>query len=165
VQRSDVLSIADRLAIHELLARYAWALDTGDSDALVACFAPNAVVIEEVFEDADVWEGHEGVRRMMAHYASAPGFPGRQHHVSQTIIEGEATHACVRSFAMVTECHGEPPYLLRFAGYYLDQVVHLDFRWLFAERRIRLWDGEVLKRFPGHGHWVPRRRPPELVVR
>jgi ketosteroid isomerase-like protein len=43
--------VADRLDIHELLARYAWALDTGDLDGLVACFTPDAVVIEEVFED------------------------------------------------------------------------------------------------------------------
>jgi len=72
----------------------------------------------------------------------------------------------VRSFVFVTECHGEPPYLLRFTGWYDDYVVReADGAWRFRSRTIRLWDGEVLKNFPGRGKWVPRKRPPELVRR
>ena len=41
---------------------------------------------EEVFEDPDVWEGHDGIRGLMKHYANAPGFPGRQHHVTQVQV-------------------------------------------------------------------------------
>jgi ketosteroid isomerase-like protein len=59
---SAALSVADRIAIQDLIARYAWALDTGDVDALVRCFTRDCAVIEEVFEDPDRWEGHEGVR-------------------------------------------------------------------------------------------------------
>jgi hypothetical protein len=51
------LTTEDRIAINDLLAAYAWALDTGDVDALVACFTLDAVVIEEVFETPDRWEG------------------------------------------------------------------------------------------------------------
>ena len=36
------LTIADRIAISDLLAEYAWALDTGDVDRVVQCFTPNA---------------------------------------------------------------------------------------------------------------------------
>ncbi len=161
----SAVPVADRLEIHELLARYAWALDTGDLDGLVACFTPDAVLIEEVFEDPDRWEGHEGIRRLAQHYASAPGFPGRQHHISQVLIDGDASTAKVRAFTFVTECHGEPPYLLRFAGYYEDRVAKRQGEWLFTERVIRLWDGPVLARFPGHGEYKPRKRPPELRVR
>jgi len=161
----SAVPVADRLEIHELLARYAWALDTGDLDGLVACFTPDAVLIEEVFEDPDRWEGHEGIRRLAQHYSSAPGFPGRQHHISQVLIDGDASTAKVRAFTFVTECHGEPPYLLRFAGYYEDKVAKRQGEWLFTERVIRLWDGPVLARFPGHGEYKPRKRPPELRVR
>jgi hypothetical protein len=132
---------------------------------LVACFTPDAVIIEEVLEDPDRWEGHEGIRALGRRYANAAGFPGRQHHVSQVLIDGDAERASVRAFAFVTECRGEPPYLLRFAGYYLDKVRKQQGRWLFTHRVIRLWDGEVLARFPGHGDYRPRKRPPELVVR
>ena len=158
------LTIADRIAINDLLAEYAWALDTGDVDALVACFTPDAVVIEEVFEDPDRWEGCENIRRFAEHYRSVPNFPGRQHHVSQLIVKGNSKDCSARSFAFVTECQGEPPYTLRFAGYYEDKLVKLRKRWLFRERIIRLWDGEILARFPGRGQRTPRKRPPELAI-
>jgi len=160
------LTIEDRIAINDLLARYAWALDTGDVDGFVACFTPTAVVIEEVFEEPDRWEGAEGIRRLGEHFRTVPNFPGRQHHVSQLLVEGDGERCAARSFALVSECRGEPPYLIRFAGYYDDQLVKSGGRWLFQQRIIRLWDGEVLKRFPGHdGKRVVRKRPAELTVK
>ena len=157
--------ITIRLALQDLIADYSWALDTGDTDAFVKCFTEDAVVIEEVFEEPDIWRGHDGIRALANHYFSAEGFPGRQHHVSQTQYTGCSNDTVtMRSFAFVTECHGEPPYLLRFAGWYDDEVRRLTAsgQWLFARRTIRLWDGEILKNFPGHGEWQPRKRPDSL---
>jgi hypothetical protein len=160
------LTTEDRIAINDLLARYAWALDTGDVDEFVACFTPTAIVTEEVFEEPDRWEGTDGIRALIQHFRSVPNFPGRQHHVSQLLVEGDASRCSARSFVFVTECRGEPPYILRFAGYYHDQLVKSNGRWLFQQRIIRLWDGEVLAGFPGHGgKRTPRKRPPELAVK
>jgi ketosteroid isomerase-like protein len=159
------LTTEDRIAINDLLAAYAWALDTGDVEALVACFTPDAVVIEEVFEDPDRWEGHENIRRFGEHFRNVPNFPGRQHHLTQSVVKGDSERCSVRSFALVTECQGEPPYVIRFAGYWDDQLAKVAGHWLFTERIIRLWDGEVLARFPGRGKTIPRKRPPELVVK
>jgi ketosteroid isomerase-like protein len=159
------LTLEDRFAIQDLVARYAWALDTGDIDGLIACFTPDARMVEEVFEDPDVWVGHEGIRKVSEHYRNSKGFPGRQHHTSQLQVEGDGERCTARSFVFVTECHGEPPYLLRFCGYYQDSIVKTASGWLFDERIIRLWDGEILKAFPGKGEWIPRKRPPELVVK
>lgn len=159
------LTVEDRFAIQDLLARYAWALDTGDVEGLVACFTPDARMTEEVFEDPDVWVGHDDIRRLSQHYRNAPNFPGRQHHLSQLILDGDGERCRSKAFAMVTECHGEPPYLIRFTGYWDDLLVKADGRWLIAERTVRLWDGPVLKNFPGRGEWVPRKRPPELVIK
>ncbi|MBT9447171.1 MAG: nuclear transport factor 2 family protein [Hyphomonadaceae bacterium] len=161
------LDVTDRFAIQDLLAAYGWALDTGDVEALVACFMPDALLIEEVFEEPDIWEGHDGIRRLAEHYRNAPGFPGRQHHVTQTQYAPQADGSVtLRSFAFVTECDGEPPYLLRFAGWYDDLVVKGDDeKWRFERRTVRLWDGEVLKLFPGRGEWKPRKRPDSLKIR
>ncbi|HUE11195.1 MAG TPA: nuclear transport factor 2 family protein [Steroidobacteraceae bacterium] len=160
------LAVEDRFAITDLLTAYSWALDTGDPDALASLFTADATVLEEVFEDPDVWHGREAIRRLSEHYRNAAGFPGRQHHVSQSMFEPDGGGVRVRSFVFVTECHGEPPYLLRFTGWYDDYVVReADGAWRFRSRTIRLWDGEVLKNFPGRGKWVPRKRPPELVRR
>lgn len=161
------LAMEDRLALMDLIADYSWALDTGDEDALVACFTPDAVMSEEVFDEPDIWEGHQGIRGLMRHYASAPGFPGRQHHVTQSKYSPQADGSVkIKSFAFVTECEGEPPYLLRFTGWYDDHAVKGDDGiWRFQRRTVRLWDGEVLKNFPGKGEWVARKRPASLVIK
>src|ERR1700728_3235594 len=149
------LTTEDRIAINDLLAAYAWALDTGDVDALGACFTPNGGVNEEVFEEPDCWEGHANIRQFAQHFRSVPNFPGRQHHIPNSVVTGDSARCAVRSFALVTECQGEPPYVIRFAGYWDDKLAKVDGKWLFTERVIRLWDGEVLARFPGRG----QRRP------
>ena len=161
------IATEDRFALIDLIAAYGWALDTGDTEALVACFTPDARMVEEVFEDADVWLGHEGIRALAAHYFGAPGFPGRQHHVTQTQYFPDGVDKVrMKSFAFVTECEGEPPYLLRFAGWYEDLAVRCeDGEWRFSARTIRLWDGAVLAKFPGRGEWVPRKRPESLRIR
>lgn len=161
------LAVEDRLALQDLIAAYSWALDTGDADGLVDCFTEDARMVEEVFEDPDIWEGHDGIRGLMRHYGNAPGFPGRQHHVTQVQYFPESEAACrMRSFAFVTECEGEPPYTLRFTGWYDDLAVKgADGRWRFRQRSVRLWDGEVLRNFPGRGRWVARKRPDSLVIR
>ncbi len=159
------LSIADRLALQDLIAAYSWALDTGDVDGLVACFTADARMVEEVFEDPDIWEGHDGIRALAEHYRNAPGFPGRQHHVTQVqYIPEDDGGVKMRGFAFVTECEGEPPYLLRFAGWYDDHAIR-DTDGRFRTRTVRLWDGEVLKNFPGRGQWVARQRPESLRIR
>ena len=63
------LRLEDRIALQDLIAAYSWALDTGDAEGLVACFTEDCVMSEDVFEDPDVWEGHEGIRGLMKHYA------------------------------------------------------------------------------------------------
>lgn len=161
------LSIEDRLGLQDLIANYSWALDTGDADALVECFTADCVMSEEVFDEPDIWEGHAGIRGLMAHYANAAGFPGRQHHVTQIQYRPQADGSVMlRSFAFVTECEGEPPYLLRFAGWYDDHAVRdTDGEWRFKRRTVRLWDGQVLEKFPGRGNWVPRKRPDSLIIK
>lgn len=164
---TTAIRIEDRLAIQDLLAAYAWALDTGDVEGLVACFTPDTRMVEEVFEDPDIWEGHEGIRGLAKHYFNAPGFAGRQHHTTQLqFFPKDSDTIALRSFAFVTECKGEPPYILRFTGYYEDVVVRgTDGQWRFKARTIRLWDGAILKNFPGHGQWVPRKRPESLIIK
>lgn len=156
----------DRFDIQDLFARYSWALDTGEPDALAATFAPDGRLIEEVFEEPDIWEGRAGVHAMSRHYMASPNFPGRQHHATMPLYEPLGPDRCnAKSFVFVTEVHGEPPMVLRFSGYYLDELVRLDGEWLFQSRIIRLWDGAILSNFPGKGDWVPRKRPPDLVVK
>lgn len=164
MERSARLSVEDRLDIQELLARYAWTFDMGDVDGFVACFTEDAILCEDAFEEPDRWTGADGIRAMAQFFFSRPSFPGRQHHVTHILIEGNDDAAVVRSFCLVTDCKGEPPFPVRFAGHYLDEVVRTDLGWRFRSRLIRDWSGEALAGFPNQsGVKVPRARPPELV--
>ncbi len=129
------LAVEDRFALQDLIAAYSWALDTGDVEGLVACFTEDARMIEEVFEDPDIWIGHDGIRGLARHYFNAPGFPGRQHHVTQVQYTPQPDGSvAMRSFAFVTECEGEPPYLLRFTGWYQDVAVKQNGAWRASSR-------------------------------
>jgi hypothetical protein len=59
------LTTEDRFGLADLIADYSWALDTGDADALVECFTADCLMSEEVFDDPDIWNGHEGIRGLM----------------------------------------------------------------------------------------------------
>jgi hypothetical protein len=162
---TSTLSADDRFAIKNLMARYAWALDTGDVEAFVACFTCDGVLVEHAFAEPDLWQGHDGLRRLAGQYLGIPGFAGRQHYCGNTLVTGQpGGRAHARSFALVTECHGAPPYQLRFCGYFDDEIVLREGQWLFERRTLRLWDGEVLERFPGRGEYVPARRRPEMAL-
>ncbi len=166
MQTTETLTATDRLEIHELYARYAWALGMGDVDAFVACFAADAVLSDDVFEEVDTWVGHQEIRKMIELFRSGPNFAGRQHHVSHILIEGNGSHANAKSFCFVTHCIGEPPFAIKMVGYYVDVVVKSSGKWLFQERVIRDWSGPILKGIPGQsGIKRPRKRPPDLALK
>jgi hypothetical protein len=146
---SQSLTPEDRCAIEDLMARYAWSLDTGDVDAFVDCFATDGAMVEEVFGEPAAWEGTAAIRRLAQSYREIPDFAGRQHHganLQVTAFTEGRVHA--RSFVFVTECRGDPPHALRFCGWFDDELVRIDDRWVFARRTLRQWGGDVLHRFP-----------------
>ena len=143
------LTAEDRIAIEDLFARYAWALDTGDSDGFADTFTPDGVVVEDVFDRANRNAGREAIRAFCERFRLWEEFPGRQHYVGQLLVEGDAERCQARSFTFATHCRGEPPFPVSFAGHYEDELVKVDGQWLFAERIIRFWEGDVLARFPG----------------
>ena len=99
------------------------------------------------------------------HDCSDIRLPGRQHHCGSTLVTAQpGGRAHARSFTLVTECRGDPPYHVRFCGYFDDEIARREGQWLFERRTLRLWDGEVLERFPGRGDYVPRRRGPDIAL-
>ena len=153
-------SAEDKVEIQQLLARYAWTFDTGDIEGFVACFAEDAILCEDVFEEADRWVGRQAIRSMAEHFFAHPSFPGRQHHASQVLIEGDTQRCRVRAFCFVITGQDQPCSVV-FSGHYDDVVGKIDGRWLFQERLIRHWSGPILRNFPGEdGVKAPRQRPP-----
>jgi hypothetical protein len=157
------LSANDRLEIREVIARCAWALDTGDAEAFVACFCADGVLLWDVFETADRWQGEAALRHFAEFFRDQPTSAGRQHHVTNTVITPDAQGARAMSYVTVALRQGHGPHLLNVMGYYEDSFRLEHGRWRLAERVIRDWSGPALERFAGQsGEREARPRPPQL---
>lgn len=144
-------SVEDTLLIHDLYARYSWALDTGDTDAYVRLYAPDAVVIENLEDGVREARGHDEIREFVLRFHGNPEFPGRQHRTSQLVIlpdpEGREDHWHVRSYVLTTETKDGKPPLLYWCGAAFDTVAKVDGEWFLATREIKQWSGDLLERF------------------
>jgi hypothetical protein len=160
---TDALTTEDRLAIGDTIARYAWALDTGDVDGFVSCFCRNGVLVWDAFEEPERWQGAEALRHFADFFRSLPSSAGRQHHVTNTIIEPCEGGARSRSYVAVALRQGDGPHLLNVMGYYEDLFRHEDSHWRLAERVIRDWSGPILRNIAGQtGERVARPKPSPL---
>jgi SnoaL-like domain len=97
------LSVEDRLDIQELFARYAWALDLGDPDGVVATFTEDGVLNH-------LWQGelrgHDAIRAALQElwYDRPSWWPGRQHLANHFLIEADGENAArVRAFFSILQ--------------------------------------------------------------
>ena len=145
-------SIQDRLEIHELYARYSWALDTGDTDGYVALFTEDAEATEETRTGAlEVRKGHAEIRKLVLKFHDRADFPGHQHQMAQCVFApdplGRPDHWVVRSYAWATINHPPGPPHLHWCGHVRDVVAKVDGVWLIRSKAIMGWAGEVLSHF------------------
>ena len=123
------LSAEDRLMIHDLYARYAWAEDQGDLDAFADCFTEDAVV--RLLDEA---RGRDEIRRREERFvAEDSGFPGAQHFASQLEITGGDGRAEVRAYAArLHRIPGTTSGQLLWQGFYTDRCERHAGRWYFS---------------------------------
>lgn len=160
---TSIFTALHRLEVHEVLARYAWCLDTGDEEGFVACFAPDGELVWDVFETAGCWRGHAALRRFIGYFRARPESAGRQHHVSNVLVEATSAGARARSYVFVALRGDEAPHRINVMGYYEDDLVQEGGRWCIARRVIRDWSGPVLARLAGQdGARTARVRPAAL---
>ncbi|MEV7006962.1 nuclear transport factor 2 family protein [Streptosporangium sp. NPDC051022] len=83
--------IADRLEIGDLLAKYAYAVDTGDWARLDLVFTPDAMI--DYTAGGGVRGTRDEVRRWLAE--TLPHWPGRQHLIGATVVRFVGDEAVV----------------------------------------------------------------------
>ena len=93
----------------------------------------------------------EGVRRAEA-VLFAAGEPLSAEQVAEILPQGIEAGEVLMALRAVYSKRGVN--LVEVAG-----------KWRFQTRIVRLWDGAVLKNFPGRGEWVPRKRPDSLIIK
>ncbi|MBO0682158.1 MAG: nuclear transport factor 2 family protein [Candidatus Dormibacteraeota bacterium] len=150
--QSSKLSVEDRLDIQELLARYAWALNSGDADGVVACFTEDGY-LEHQPEGRFV--GHDRIREILdILWYSKPGwFIGRQHLANHVLItkEGE-NRARLKAYFSILQHNLD--YRTNFVfglGNWNNVCVKQDGAWLFESLTVEKWLGDDVP-------WSPENR-------
>lgn len=142
-------SVEDELAIRELFARYYRALDTGDTEGYLDCYASDGEATEETSEGGlEVRRGREEIRKLVRKFHDRPDFPGHQHLFSNLIFNpADDGRWEVLSYAWSTINRPlEKPYL-HWCGHVRDVVAKEAGQWKIARKDIMGWAGEVLSRF------------------
>ena len=123
------LTIEDRFAIMELMARYNHAVDSGDSEGVAALF------IEDGALDAVATGENRGRPAIAEYIASRPdGWQRRRHFNSSPISEGDGDRATLALYLLVLSRREtvDP----RLVGRYEDELRRVDGEWRFVRRRI-----------------------------
>jgi hypothetical protein len=128
---AERLTLEDRIMIRELYARYVWAMDSGDLDSFVDCYAPGGKL------DVGKLAGtHEEIRQWAAEFLVDSGFPGSQHHYNQFVMDGDGQTCQVRAYwARLYRLPGTMSCEVIAQGYYTDTVVKSDGQWKFSLKR------------------------------
>jgi uncharacterized protein (TIGR02246 family) len=137
------LSADDRLDIMDLIARYAYTLDSGDLDGYVNNFAPDGILFEQHVGRDKI---REYVAMLMRQGRAGPltdGDVASRHFVGSPVIDGGNDRATVHSYLLWVNAGSDPP--VSAAAEYTDECVKLDGRWYFQKRSLRRLAG----RFPG----------------
>lgn len=146
-------TIAARLAIEELFARYAHTIDAYDGPAWVNCFTPDGI-FEVAAEDGGVgFAGHAALSRFVEAHIRL--LPGTRHVMSNHVIDfsddSAAEHICTLSGTL---SRAESVYV--FAnGYYRSRVECVDGEWKIRHRTVYLDNTAALSTEPLASHMQP----------
>ncbi|HVN86069.1 MAG TPA: nuclear transport factor 2 family protein [Candidatus Binatia bacterium] len=123
-----------RELIGETLAHYAHCADTGRFADLVELFVEDGVL---AIDGRDPLRGRAAILAFLGStkrsLAAGMAQPYIRHHVSSVTIElHNSTQASARSYFLAITDRGPDHW-----GRYRDDLVHVDGRWLFQQRRVR----------------------------
>lgn len=135
------LSVEDRLDIQELFARYAWSLDFGDADGVVACFTPEGC-LDHLWQGRLV--GENAIRGALRElWYERPGWIGRQHLANHILLErDEADRGPVRARAFFTIVQFDVDRRTSSVfglGTWDNRCVKRDGAWLFELVQVKAW--------------------------
>jgi hypothetical protein len=145
------ISLEDRQAIYDTLARYVWGMDTGDIEGVVSMFTPDGVVKDVTGKRWDAAAG--GVRGFATHFLTRPNRRGGQHHVQHLFVEQAEGGGCrVTSYwvSIQWDAEGDRKFI-RAIGSYVDTCVNMDGRWRIKEKIIDPWNSATA---PMVGHML-----------
>ena len=138
----SIAELEDKLAIHELIARYNFALNFGDIEGWVGCFTEDGI-FECPFA---IFKGHPALRQYITERtAERQKYPLR-HLPTNIIVEVRGDRASAQFYLLTLQVRPEGMQLLT-TGVYHDQIKKIDGTWRFSHRKVQLdntsWANQV----------------------
>ncbi|PLW81561.1 nuclear transport factor 2 family protein [Kineobactrum sediminis] len=136
---SAEITVAEKLAIHELLARAAYALDEREMEMLAASFAEDASFSMRI-AGGDVigpFESRDGIMQLMSS-SMAEQADKRRHAVSNIFFEADTGEGVVVISNLTLMATENDAIKLLTAGVYRDRVVQRDGVWQLQSRHLDL---------------------------
>jgi hypothetical protein len=137
------LSLEDRQALYDTLARYVWSMDTGDIEGVVATFTPDGVVKDVTGKRWDAPAG--GVQGFATHFLTRPNRRGGQHHVQHLFVDkaaGGGYRVISYWFSIQWNTAGDQKGI-RAMGSYVDICVKVEGKWYIQEKIIDPWNSDT----------------------
>jgi hypothetical protein len=136
------ISLEDRQAITDTLARYVWCMDTRNIEGVVAVFTQDGVIRDRTGKVWDATNG--GVRAFATHFLTMPDRPVSQHWMQQMAVESVAasTYRVTSYWALLALDAATGDKTFRSFGSYRDTCVKVDGVWLIKEKLIDPWKSE-----------------------
>ena len=136
------LSLEDRQAITDTLARYVWCMDTRNLEGVVAVFTPDGVIRDitgKVWDDAA-----GGVRAFATHFLTLPDRPVSQHWMQHMVVEdmGSASYRVTSYWGLLALDAATGDKTFRSFGSYRDTCININGVWLIKEKHIDPWKSE-----------------------
>ena len=129
-----VRALEDELAVHRVIVRYGFAVDTGDADGAAAVFT------EDTVYDVDgplLMKGRDGVRAMVRGPRHQAMLPNCAHQIGPAVVEIDGDRAVATGYSRVyvRRAAGIEIYRVSFNCWELERR---DGEWLIARRTTRL---------------------------
>jgi hypothetical protein len=127
---ADALSVGDRLAIADVIVRYASGIDSRDWEQFRTCFTQDAIL------DYGAIGSWRGVEAFTAYNVEAhQPFGATMHRISNIAMKGIGPDAAARSYVDAVLYTPDGELQAQARGYYDDRLTTLEGDWKIAERR------------------------------
>ncbi len=129
----DLRALEDRLAINDLFVRYATALDAGDVETIVGCFAEDGSLESPL---VGVYQGRDGIRAFATRFARLRESGTQLRHVLSNLavhLDGDRAHATCYLLTVLTRGGNSA---LRPPGRYDCQLARVNGAWVFKHRLV-----------------------------
>lgn len=129
-----------RAEIENVLGLAAWGYDENDVDLIAEQFAETATMTMQIGRDGDTigpFEGREAIRKLHAD-SLAGQTDQRRHNISNLVVQKETAEAAQTTSNLTLLSIENGAVRVLSSGWYSDELVKRDGRWLISRRHIYL---------------------------